>query len=121
MNHYTVRSLSTNDFAALAALETDVFGAMGEQVLCPHYLRLCTEIFAESCFLALDGEDHVRDGLQKSLMRALGLLPAFFSKKPAPASHRYTPPACPPVCETARHHPCALNPSGCVLTYKDDF
>jgi hypothetical protein len=28
----------------------------------------------------------------------------------------YQPPACPPVCETARHHPCALNPSGCVLT-----
>lgn len=56
MNHYTVRSLCTHDFAALAALETDVFGAMGEQVLCPHYLRLCTEIFAESCFIALDGD-----------------------------------------------------------------
>jgi ribosomal protein S18 acetylase RimI-like enzyme len=56
MNHYTIRSLTTDDFAALATLEKDVFGAMGEEVLCPHYLRLCTEIFAESCFIALDGD-----------------------------------------------------------------
>ncbi len=56
MNHYTIRSLTTDDFAALARLENDVFGAMGEEVLCPHYLRLCTEIFAESCFIALDGD-----------------------------------------------------------------
>jgi ribosomal protein S18 acetylase RimI-like enzyme len=56
MNHYTVRSLTTDDFTALATLENDVFGAMGEEVLCPHYLRLCTEIFAASCFIALDGE-----------------------------------------------------------------
>ncbi len=59
MNHYTIRSLSTADFAALASLENDVFGAMGEAVLCPHYLRLCTEIFADSCFLALDGDKPV--------------------------------------------------------------
>ncbi|CAN5900685.1 hypothetical protein BH11MYX3_BH11MYX3_30440 [soil metagenome] len=56
MNHYTIRSLTTDDFAALAALESDVFGGMGEALLCPHYLRLCTEIFASSCFLALDGD-----------------------------------------------------------------
>jgi len=56
MNHYTVRSLTTDDFTALATLENDVFGAMGEEVLCPHYLRLCTEIFAASCFIAFDGD-----------------------------------------------------------------
>lgn len=56
MNHYTIRSLTTADFAALATLENDVFGAMGEAVLCPHYLRLCTEIYADSCFIALDGD-----------------------------------------------------------------
>ncbi len=56
MTRYTVRTLSSDDFAALATLETDVFGAMGEAVLCPHYLRLCTEIFRDSCFLALDGD-----------------------------------------------------------------
>ena len=50
MTHYTVRKLTSDDFAALATLENDVFGGMGEAVLCPHYLRLCTEIFHETCF-----------------------------------------------------------------------
>ena len=54
MSRYAIRNLSSDDFAALAALENDVFGAMGEAVLCPHYLRLCTEIFHESCFVAFD-------------------------------------------------------------------
>ena len=56
MSRYTIRTLLTDDFAALARLENDVFAAMGEQVLCPHYLRLCTEIFSDSCFLALDDD-----------------------------------------------------------------
>ena len=56
MSRYTIRALVSEDFAALASLENDVFAAMGEAVLCPHYLRLCSEIFAESCFIALDGE-----------------------------------------------------------------
>jgi ribosomal protein S18 acetylase RimI-like enzyme len=59
MSRYTVRSLSSDDFTALATLEHDVFAAMGETVLCPHYLRLCTEIYRESCFLALDGDQPV--------------------------------------------------------------
>lgn len=59
MSHYTIRSLSSADFAALAMLETDVFGAMGEAVLCPHYLRLCTEMFHESCFIAFDDDKPV--------------------------------------------------------------
>ena len=67
MSHYTIRTLVTDDFAALARLENDVFAAMGEAVLCPHYLRLCTEIFSESCFLALDGERPV--GYLLSFMR----------------------------------------------------
>src|SRR5690349_9769425 len=56
MSRFTIRSLTSEDFATLSTLENDVFGAMGEAVLCPHYLRLCTELFAESCFLALDGD-----------------------------------------------------------------
>jgi ribosomal protein S18 acetylase RimI-like enzyme len=59
MNQYTIRTLVTEDFAALATLENEVFAAMGEAVLCPHYLRLCTEVFSDSCFLALDGEHPV--------------------------------------------------------------
>ena len=56
MTRYTIRTLVTDDFAALARLENDVFATMGEAVLCPHYLRLCTEIFSDSCFLALDDD-----------------------------------------------------------------
>jgi ribosomal protein S18 acetylase RimI-like enzyme len=57
MSRYQVRALCSGDFAALQKLEADVFGAAGEDVLCPHYLRLCTEFFAETCFVALaDGK-----------------------------------------------------------------
>jgi hypothetical protein len=59
MTRYTVRNLSSEDFASLASLENDVFAAMGEAVLCPHYLRLCTEIFAGTCYIALDGDKPV--------------------------------------------------------------
>jgi ribosomal protein S18 acetylase RimI-like enzyme len=54
MARYAVRTLGRDDFAALNAMETDVFGAMGEAVLCPHYLRLCCELYADSCFIAHD-------------------------------------------------------------------
>ena len=56
MSRITIRNLTSDDFAALATLENDVFGAMGEAVLCPHYLRVCTEIFHDSCWVALDGD-----------------------------------------------------------------
>lgn len=56
MSRYTVRPLTSDDFATLMTLETSVFGAMGEAVLCPHYVRLCTEMFRDSCFIAFDGE-----------------------------------------------------------------
>lgn len=53
MTRFHVRSLTSEDFTALQTLETDVFGAASDGVLCPHYLRLCTEFFAETCFIAL--------------------------------------------------------------------
>jgi ribosomal protein S18 acetylase RimI-like enzyme len=57
MTRYQVRPLCSSDFAALQRLEAEVFGAAGEDVLCPHYLRLCTEFYADTCFVALaDGE-----------------------------------------------------------------
>ena len=59
MSRFTIRPLASDDFATLSTLETDVFGAMGEAVLCPHYLRLCTELFRESCFIAFDGDKAV--------------------------------------------------------------
>jgi ribosomal protein S18 acetylase RimI-like enzyme len=71
MSRFAIRKLSSDDFAALAALENDVFGAMGEAVLCPHYLRLCTEIFDDSCFIALDGD------------RAVGYLLSFIHGREA--------------------------------------
>ena len=42
MARFTVRTLCSEDFVALRQLEADVFGAAGDDVLCPHYLRLCT-------------------------------------------------------------------------------
>ncbi len=53
MAHFQVRTLMKTDFEALARLEHEVFGAQGQSVLCPYYLRLCCEFFADSCFLVL--------------------------------------------------------------------
>jgi ribosomal protein S18 acetylase RimI-like enzyme len=57
MSRFAIRSVTSDDFAALSFMERDVFGAAGEAVLCPHYLRLCTEVFADSCFVAVDQHD----------------------------------------------------------------
>ena len=54
MREYEIRSMNTDDFETVMALERDIFGeADGEGLLCPHYVRLCTDFYNQSCFLAL--------------------------------------------------------------------
>lgn len=53
MTRYQVRTLCSEDFGALRQLEADIFGAADDDVLCPHYLRLCTEFYGDTCFIAL--------------------------------------------------------------------
>jgi GNAT superfamily N-acetyltransferase len=53
---YEVRSLGPGDFAHLKRLEQEIWSGDGAGMLCPHYLRLCTDFYSEWCFLALDGD-----------------------------------------------------------------
>jgi len=53
---YEIRPLGPGDFAHLQRLEQEIWSADGAGMLCPHYLRLCTDFYSEWCFLALDGD-----------------------------------------------------------------
>ncbi len=50
-----VRPVRPEDFDELMRVEEEIFGAGGEAVLGPYYVRLCCEFFAESCFVAEEG------------------------------------------------------------------
>jgi len=59
MGHYHIGELTPNDFGALMQLEQELFGAKGEKVLGPFYVRLCCDFLNETCFLARVGEKPV--------------------------------------------------------------
>ncbi|MBK8792065.1 MAG: GNAT family N-acetyltransferase [Holophaga sp.] len=58
-SRFTVRSVLSSDFEALRGLEAKLWQDDEAGELCPHYLRLCTEMYSDWCFLALDGDQAV--------------------------------------------------------------
>jgi len=55
-NRFTIRALESEDFRHLQRLEKEIWSEDSTGQLCPFYLRLCTEHYAEWCFIALEGE-----------------------------------------------------------------
>lgn len=53
-SRYQIRALASADYAHLRRLESEIWGQDATGQLCPYYLRLCTEMYPEWCFLALD-------------------------------------------------------------------
>jgi ribosomal protein S18 acetylase RimI-like enzyme len=54
MNEREIRNLHPDDFAELMRLETEVFGAAGEDVLGAYYVRLCCEFLNDASFVAIE-------------------------------------------------------------------
>lgn len=48
-----IRTLRSDDYDTLHQLEAAIFGQAGYPVVGSYYLRVCTELYAENCFLAL--------------------------------------------------------------------
>jgi ribosomal protein S18 acetylase RimI-like enzyme len=53
-SRYIVRPLESADYAHLRRLESEIWGGDATGQLCPYYVRLCTELYPDWCFLALD-------------------------------------------------------------------
>lgn len=53
---FHVRPLESDDFRHLQALEEEIWSGDATGQLCAYYLRLCTEHFADWCFIAMDGD-----------------------------------------------------------------
>lgn len=54
-----IRPLESSDFSHLQQLEREIWSDDPTGQLCPHYLRLCTDFFADWCFIALSGQQPV--------------------------------------------------------------
>ncbi len=48
-----IRTIRSDDYETLQELEAEIFGKAGYPLVGSYYLRVCTELYAESCFLAL--------------------------------------------------------------------
>jgi ribosomal protein S18 acetylase RimI-like enzyme len=54
MNGREIRRLRSDDFVELMRLESEVFGAAGEDVLGAYYVRLCCDFLNETSFVAME-------------------------------------------------------------------
>lgn len=59
MSEYAVRNLCSDDFAAIMSLERRIFGDEPPGVLGPYYVRLCCDVYASTCFVAVHGDTPV--------------------------------------------------------------
>jgi ribosomal protein S18 acetylase RimI-like enzyme len=55
-NRYVIRPLESGDYPRLRRLEQEIWGEDAAGQLCCYYLRLCTELYADWCFIAMDGD-----------------------------------------------------------------
>ncbi len=56
-SRFVLRPLKSEDFHHLQQLEEAIWASDSSGQLCPYYLRLCTEFYAEWCFIAFaDGK-----------------------------------------------------------------
>jgi len=55
-SRYQVRPLDSGDYYHLQALEEQIWSGDASGKLCGYYLRLCTEMFSDWCFIAMDGD-----------------------------------------------------------------
>jgi ribosomal protein S18 acetylase RimI-like enzyme len=53
---YLVRALASDDYRNLQRLEAEIWSGDATGQLCPYYLRLCTELYGDWCFVAMAGE-----------------------------------------------------------------
>lgn len=51
-----IRNIRSDDYERLQQMEAEIFGKAGYPLVGSYYLRVCTELFAENCFLAFAGE-----------------------------------------------------------------